>query len=210
LAGLGIQFDGVTRNAYPDFRLVHLPLGFETKGLRFPGRVATYDSNSQVPSGSHLGRDIIYAFGRYPAEPLHEHEYPVYDLILCHGSFLNADIDYVHENKSVQGFGSYGDILIRDRKMYIAPTPFALTGNTEAQITLILPEAAPVDDRVMERGELVRIETDQIIIGYQFNLQNNELSTQVIPNPSAGRRHRFLAYRVAHEPGPPVAMSSPR
>lgn len=208
LAELGIQFDTVARNAYPDFRLVHLPLGFETKGLRFPGRVATYDSNSQVPSGNHLGRDIIYVFGRYPADPLHEHEYPVYDLILCHGSFLNADTDYVHENKSVRGFGSYGDILIRDRKMYVAPTPFALTSNTEAQITLILPEDIPVDERIVARGELARIETDQIIVGYQFNLRNNELSTQVVPNPSAGQCHRFLAYRVAHEPGPLVTMSS--
>ncbi len=66
------------RNAYPDFRLVHAPLGFELKGLQFPGRVATYDSNSQIPCGYHNGRDIIYVFGRYPSEPLHEDEYPAY------------------------------------------------------------------------------------------------------------------------------------
>jgi len=207
LAGLGIQFDGVTRNAYPDFRLVHLPLGFETKGLRFPGRVATYDSNSQVPSGKHSGRDIIYVFGRYPAEPLREDEYPVYDLILCHGSFLNANLDYVHANKGLRGFGSYGDILIRDRKMYVVPTPFALTMNTEAQITLILPEATPVDQRIVERGKLVRTETDSMVVGYRFDLRNNELSTNVVPNPNAGRLHHFTAYRVAQEPGPLVTMA---
>jgi hypothetical protein len=49
--------------------------------------------------------------------------YPVLDLMLCHGSFLNADISYEHKNKSFRGFGSYGDILVRDRKMYVAPTP---------------------------------------------------------------------------------------
>jgi len=38
-------------------------------------------------------------------------------LVICHGDFLNADHDYVHKNKSVKGFGTYGDILIRDRKM---------------------------------------------------------------------------------------------
>jgi|SRR5829696_8936912 len=30
------------------------------------------------------------------------------------------------------GFGSYGDILVRDRKMYVAPTPFALAEGTPA------------------------------------------------------------------------------
>lgn len=204
---LGLQFDAVARNAYPDFRLVHDALGFETKGLRFPGRVATYDSNSQVPSGHHHGRDIVYVFGRYPAEPLREDEYPVYDLILCHGSFLNADTDYVHENKSVRGFGSYGDIMIRDRKMYVTPTPFALTTNTEAQITLILPEATLADDRVTKRGALVRVETDSMVTGYRFDLQSNELSTQIVSNPNAGREHRFVAYRVVQEPGPLVNLA---
>lgn len=207
LLALGLQFDPVARNAYPDFRLVHAALGFETKGLRYPGRVATYDSNSQLPSGYHHGREIIYIFGRYPAEPLREDEYPVYDLILCHGSFLNADTNYVHENKSVRGFGSYGDIMIRDRKMYVTPTPFALTTNTEGQITLILPEEDVVDNRVTSRGTLVRIETETIVAGYSFDLQNNQLSTQVIPNPNSGRQHRFVAYRAAQEPGPLVTMA---
>lgn len=207
LVDLGLQYDAVARNAYPDFRLVHDALGFEIKGLRFPGRVATYDSNSQVPSGRHLGRDIIYVFGRYPAEPLREDEFPVYDLILCHGSFLNADTDYVHENKSVRGFGSYGDIMIRDRKMYVTPTPFALTINTEAQITLILPEATLADDRVTKRGALVRVETDSMVVGYRFDLLSNELFTQIVSNPNAGREHRYVAYRVAQEPGPLVTMA---
>lgn len=207
LVDLGLQYDAVARNAYPDFRLVHDALGFEIKGLRFPGRVATYDSNSQVPSDRHLGRDIIYVFGRYPAEPLREDEFPVYDLILCHGSFLNADTDYVHENKSVRGFGSYGDIMIRDRKMYVTPTPFALTINTEAQITLILPEATLADDRVTKRGALVRVETDSMVVGYRFDLLSNELFTQIVSNPNAGREHRYVAYRVAQEPGPLVTMA---
>ncbi len=75
-------------------------------------------------------------------------------MILCHGSFLNADVEYVHQNKSIRGFGSYGDIMIRDRKMYVTPIPFALTTHTEGQITLILPAAIAVDERVVSRGEL--------------------------------------------------------
>lgn len=207
LQQLGVHFDTVERNAYPDFRLVDAPLGFEIKGLGFPGRIATYDSNSQVPQGQHRGREIIYVFGRYPSRPLHPDEFPVYDLILCHGSFLNADSEYIHQNKSVRGFGSYGDIMIRDRKMYVTPTPFALTTNTEAQITLILPVADSVDDRLVPRGELTRVETDSLVAGYEFDLQSNELSVQLVPNPNAGRLHRFAAYRLAQEPGPQVAMA---
>lgn len=207
LQGLGIAFDMAGRNAYPDFRLVQTPLGFELKGLQFPGRVATYDSNSQVPCGYHNGRDIVYVFGRYPSEPLREDQYPVYDLILCHGSFLNADTDYVQRNKSVRDFGSYGDILIRDRKMYVTPTPFALTTQTEGQITLILPISMTVDERVVERGTLVRTEAGTLVVGYQFDLRTNELASRVVPNPHAGRQHTFRSFRIAQEPGPEVMMA---
>ncbi len=207
LEALSLHFDIAGRNKYPDFSLVHSPVGFEIKGLKFPGRVATYDCNSQIPTGKHNGREIIYVFGRYPAKPLREHEYPVYDLLFCHGDFLNADHEYVHKNKSVRGFGSYGDIMIRDRKMYVAPTPFALTKNTEGQITFILPLDYVNDDRLVKRGQLVRVESEQLVVGYEFNLETNELSAQFRPNPAAGTEHRFVAYRPASEPGPEVFMA---
>ena len=125
LQELGQNFEIGGRNSYPDFRMVATTDGFELKGLAYPGRDASFDSNSQVPAGIHNGRSIYYVFGRYPKKP-DGNSYPVLDLVLCHGSFLNADHEYVHENKSVKGFGSYGDILIRDRKMYVVPTPFRI------------------------------------------------------------------------------------
>ncbi len=79
LKALGLNFDEPSRNAYPDFRLVDYPVGFEIKGLGFPGREANYDCNSQVPSGRHHGREIYYVFGRYPANSA-DKAYPVYDL----------------------------------------------------------------------------------------------------------------------------------
>ena len=91
--------------------------GYELKGLAYPGRDTNFDSNSQVPTGLHNGRDIYYVFGRYPKNP-DGNSYPVIDLVICHGDFLNIDHEYTHENKSVKGFGGYGDIMIRDRKMY--------------------------------------------------------------------------------------------
>ncbi len=101
------------------------PKATSSKGLAYPGRTANFDSNSQVPSGFHNGRTVYYVFGRYPKKPDGK-TYPVLDVVLCHGNFLNADHEYVHKNKSTKGFGSYGDILIRDRKMYVVPTPFHL------------------------------------------------------------------------------------
>src|SRR5437899_4945569 len=160
LGETALNFEAGGRNTYPDFRLVASTDGFEVKGLAYPGREANYDCNSQVPSGNHNGRTIFYIFGRYPAEPDGD-KYPVLDLVMCHGDFLNSDHEYVHENKSIRGFGSYGDIMIRDRKMYVSPTPFALTGGTTAQRTLILPRGLQGDDRLEPVGELVRVETDR-------------------------------------------------
>jgi hypothetical protein len=146
----GFLFDGTGRNTYPDFSLVKQADGYEIKGLAWPGRHLNYDSNSQVPTGQHNGRQIYYVFGRYPAD-LSGYadqgngvkQYPVIDLVICHGDFLNADHNYVHKNRSAKGFGTYGDIMIRDRKMYVAPTPFALTDGTTGLMTLIVPVDLP-------------------------------------------------------------------
>lgn len=191
----GITYDPPRRNTYPDFTLVNHPEGYEVKGLQWPGREASFDSNSRVPSGLHYGRTMYYIFGRYPVNK-GDLEYPVVDLILCHGNFLNADHAYVHKNKSFRGFGSYGDLQVRDRKMYVAPSPFALTNGTMAQATLIVPSDLPVDSRLEKVGELVRTETGQITIGYSFDLRQNELTPELAPNPSAGAQHRFAAYRL--------------
>lgn len=135
----GLQHDPIGRDSYPDFTLVGYPEGYEAKGLQWPGREASYDCNSRAPTGSHNGRAIYYVFERYPASA-DEAEYPVVDLVVCHGDFLNADHAYIHKNKSFPGFGSYGDLLVRDRKMYVAPTPFALASGTTGQATLIAPD----------------------------------------------------------------------
>ena len=208
LEEVGENFDEPARNSYPDFKIVAHTIGFEVKGLQYPGRVMSFDSNSQVPTGLHNGREIFYVFGRYPSEPQNPNQYAVLDLILCHGDFLNADHNYIHKNKSIKGFGSYGDIMIRDRKMYVAPTPFALTDGTEAQITLIVPDGFALTQDVIKVGDLTRIEAQKFIIGYVFNLKTNTLTAKTAPNPSAGRVHTFIACRMRHEPGTPVSMSS--
>ena len=39
-----VMYDPPARNSYPDFRLVHCPVGYEVKALAYPGREATYDA----------------------------------------------------------------------------------------------------------------------------------------------------------------------
>jgi len=134
----------------------------------------------------------------------------VLDLVLCHGSFLNADNTYVHKNKSFRGFGSYGDILVRDRKMYVAPTPFALADGTAHRRTLIVPEGHAVDVDLLEVGTLTRSEVDQVVVAYSFDLRTNEIATTNVPNPSAGREHVFKAYRVAGDPADAVTLRARR
>ena len=46
-AGKNFEIGG--RNSYPDFRMVAVTDGYELKGLAYPGRDASFDSNSQVP-----------------------------------------------------------------------------------------------------------------------------------------------------------------
>ncbi len=187
------------RNSYPDFRLVHSAEGFEIKGLAYPGREADYDANSQVPTGVHNGRQIYYVFGRYPKDPDGD-EYPVVDLVVCHGDLLNADHDYVHKSKSIKAFGSYGDIMIRDRKMYVAPTPFALLGGTTGRRTLVLPASMEVtDSRLKAVARFTRTEVEKILVAYEFDLTTNELNPRFQGNPSAGRQHDFVAYRAADD-----------
>ena len=198
------------RNTYPDFTLVNYPEGYEVKGLAWPGREADYDSNSRVPSGTHNGRTVFYIFGRYPAK-VTENEYPVVDLVLCHGDFLNADHEYIHENKSFRGFGSYGDILIRDRKMYVAPTPFALVDGTTGQRTLIVPEGMITAHPQLEQiGVLRRVEAETLVVAYTFDLRTNEMTPQLAPNPSAGKEHVFAAFRYRGSGSGDVRMAPPR
>jgi hypothetical protein len=111
---------------------------------------------------------------------------------MCHGDLLNADHEYLHKNRSVKGFGTYGDIMIRDRKMYVAPTPFALTEGTTGLMTLIVPEERGSDPRFSEVGRFVRVEAETLVVAYAFDLRTSELAAESVPNPMAGTEHSFL------------------
>jgi hypothetical protein len=108
----------------------------------------------------------------------------------------------------VKAFGTYGDILIRDRKMYVVPTPFRLIEGVAHLQTLVLPMEIEPPRGFVSVGRLVRREANEVIVGYSFNLKTNELSGESVPNPTAGRRHEFRAWRVKGMRTDTVSMRS--
>jgi hypothetical protein len=196
------------RNTYPDFPLTgDPPEGFEVKSLAHPGRDASYDANSQPPCGVHNGRTVFYVFVRYPKEG--RGAYPVHDLVVCHGDFLNPARDYAHRNHNVPNFGAYGDIMIRDRKMYVVRTPYAIVDGLTKRRTLILPSGSDVPAGFQAVGTLERPEADETAVGYEFDLKRAELRTISEHNPNAGNLHSFTAYRPNDGDPARVTMAIP-
>lgn len=74
----------------------------------------------------------------------------------------------------------------------------------------ILPSDAEVDERLESCGELIRVETNRLLVGYNADLRENTLTPQFVENPSAGLEHRFVAYRAGGADGPTVAMKEIR
>ena len=106
----------------------------------------------------------------------------------------------------MRGFGSYGDLLIRDRKMYVAPTPFGVVDGVAHQSTLIIPASVAVPKGLVCVGDIVRREATQLIVGYRFDLCTNTLTAETVPNPGANREHAFRAWRLAGESDGPVRL----
>ncbi|MEU6310078.1 hypothetical protein [Streptomyces sp. NPDC047014] len=207
----GLLWEETKRNKYPDYIMIDYLEGYEVKGLEAPGRQADFDCNSQLATGRHGDRSVYYIFGRYPKE-FEGDQFPVLDLVICHGDFLNAHHHYVHKNDSFRDFGSYGDILVRDRKMYVAPTPYALVDGLASHCTLIAPseDAFTGVDGLREVGSLVRTEADRIAAEYTFDFRDNSLRTVLTGNPTAGSVRTFTAYRAASDPAGSVAMKGVR
>ena len=72
--------------------------------------------------------------------------------------------------------------------------------------TLILPADVEADKGYVEVGMLTRVEAKELVIAYSFDLQTNELVPQKVPNPDAGKKHLFRAWRLKGEPAEPVSM----
>lgn len=210
ISAAGLQFQKLGRHGYPDFVLSEHPSGYEVKGLAVPGRTADFDCNSQLPLAFQDGRAVYYIFGRYPSST--SLEFPVHDLVLCPASLLNAETVNTNTNQSFRGAGSYGDILIRDRRMYVSPTPYALMPETVGHATLVLEgESAQVPAQLRKVSQFRRTEAAEIVTGYSFDFATNKLTSQRAPNASAGTNHLFDLYRVREysDPAPTPSDKEP-
>jgi hypothetical protein len=204
-AGLGYVANG--RNTYPDFLLLgDPPESFEVKSLAYPGRIPSFDANSQPPCGLHDGRTLFYIFVRYPKKGAGT--FPVHDLVICHGDFIDPTRGYVHRNDNVPNFGAYGDVMIRDRKMYTPRTPHALADGLAGRRTLILPSGSDVPAGFQPVGTLERREADEIAVRYEFDLKQARLRTISERNPNAGKLHAFTAYRIQGGDPTPVSLTT--
>lgn len=184
------------RNTYPDFPIEETDESYEVKGITVGSREGDFDSNSAMPSGKHDGKDVLYVFGRYDNPQTGGDSPSVHDLVIVHGSFLNAGGGFAADNKSMRVLGSFGDILLRDRKMYVPYTPYRLLSNLRGYCTLVLPEAdAFPGNGYAEVGRFSRFEANSVLVGYRADLKANSLVGEFEENENANREHRFVAYR---------------
>ena len=129
----GFEVPTTGRNTSPDFPVEGIDESYEVKGITVGSR-NDFDCNSALPSGNHRGKAILYVFGRYEGSAVGENP-QVLDLVIAHGAFLNAGGGYQADNKSLRVLGSYGDVLLRDRKMYVAYTPYRLLTGLRERIS---------------------------------------------------------------------------
>lgn len=184
------------RNSYPDFPIEETDESFEVKGITVGSREGDFDSNSAMPSGRHDGRDVLYVFGRYDNAQVGRENPRVHDMVIVHGSFLNAGGGFAADNKSMRVLGSYGDILLRDRKMYVPYTPYRLLSNLRGHCTLVLQETEAVPGTgYVEMGRFSRFEAASGLVGYRADLKANSLVGEFEDNPNANREHKFVVYR---------------
>jgi hypothetical protein len=74
-----------------------------------------------------------------------------------------------------------------------------------------MPAAMDVASAGLDQvGALTRQEAETNIVGYAFDLRTNLLAAQTELNTSAGREHRFYAWRFPGGVQQPVAMRLPR
>lgn len=182
---------------YPDFVLEREGsyLGIECKSLEasapflemgqgMPCRT-TIDFNSTVPCGQerYRGKFVQYAPLRGQAIPVFyalglygevDGEDRVLSVLFVDGNYINRDcsLHQAHRNISRDGFGSYGDGGIRERKMYIFPNPM-----TDPDLVGTVSLVAEGDDLTSTYPDL------------------DWMMTKVRRTP-AGEEHPFQVYRL--------------
>ena len=98
--------------------------------------------------------------------------------------------------------------MIRDRKMYVAPTPFAVAKGLTGTRTLLISSSWEPPKGFKKVGDIVRVEAANLVVGYEFDLKTNSIAGKTVPNPEAGREHCFTAYRIESDSDKLVTLVS--
>ncbi len=197
IRGAGFLVPETGRNTYPDFPVDGFPEAYEVKGITQGSRERDFDCNSTLPEGTHGGKHVFYLFGRYEG-PKAGASPKVLDIAIVHGSFLNAGGGAISANSSFRGLGSYGDVLLRARKMFVARTPYGLLTNLRDSCTLVLPEGWETGGEGFVRvGTFQRREVKEDVVGYSENFLTADLKPITAAHSRGVRTLVFEAWRTA-------------
>lgn len=205
VSGLGLPFAVQGRNRYPDFWVGTDEIapceGYEIKSLAFAkGKPARrdYDSNSTIPAGRKEGRDVFLVFFLYTgagADPR-----PVHSLCIAHADLINMDheIAAAHVNEGIDGFGSYGDGFIRDRKMYRFPHPYTIDPSGLGRCRLIVPGEWTVSHPGLRRhGNIIRTIAVSALSSYTIHLDGQTPAAKhQKQRADAGQRLEFAVFEA--------------
>lgn len=116
-----LQPHSLGANDHPDY--IMQTVGFELKSLSGKGQI---QFNSTIPCGGYkhgeLEGECYYVVARYTKERQYGY---LADYTVVDGDYFNNDRDFAfaHANTQETGFGTYGDGVVRHRKMYSFPSP---------------------------------------------------------------------------------------
>ena len=175
--------------------------GYEVKSLAFrrgkPAR-KDFDSNSTIPSGRKQTCDVFLVFFLYTGTGTDSR--PVHSLSIAHADLINSDHDVAdeHMNLAIDGFGSYADGFIRNRKMYVFPHPISLDASGLGRCRLIVPESWHISDSRLDKVATIEREiAAEAIESYTIRLHGGgEPEVNRKPYPHAGNTVVFDVFEL--------------
>lgn len=190
------------RNSYPDFWVsdVHITEGYEIKSLSFAnGRPARrdIDFNSTIPSGKKGDNECFLVFFLYTGSGSNPR--PVHTVSLVHGDLINSDhaLADAHINVSITQFGSYGNGFIRNRKMYVLPTPITIDPTGIGKVRLITPQNWNIQhSQLTNVGKITMRVADESISQYTIDMLGGKPVTEMKKNVNAGEEKHFDVFEV--------------
>jgi hypothetical protein len=206
VSGLGLPFEAQGRNSYPDF-WVGTDQAAPIEGLR--DQVACVRQGQARPprlrlQQHHPGGSQGWARCVSGLLPLHRrtgaNPRPVHSLCIAHADLINMDHETAaaHVNEGIDGFGSYGDGFIRDRKMYRFPHPYTIDPSGLGRCRLIVPsEWAVSHPGLRPCGQISRTIAASALRSYTIHLDGQTPAAKCqAPRSDAGQQRQFDVFEA--------------